>query len=129
MLPLSTHILFGFRLDSSDIFWKALVIVVSFLSFKRITHASLHRHQGTSDTSWNQAFETVKFMTIVNSSGIFGICFLTSNFLFLRMSYRKCYCPWSIEHARPSFGLQDLRSFGLLLVCYFHQQHTWWNDW
>ena len=36
-LPLSTHILFGLRLDSSNIFGKTLVVVIPFLSFKGIT--------------------------------------------------------------------------------------------
>ena len=36
-LPLSTHILFGLRLDSSNIFGKTLVAVIPFLSFKGIT--------------------------------------------------------------------------------------------
>ena len=40
-MSLSTHILFGLWLDSSNIFWKALVIVVPFLSFTEITYASL----------------------------------------------------------------------------------------
>ena len=40
-MPLSTHILFGLWLDSYNIFWKALVIVVPFLSFTGITYASL----------------------------------------------------------------------------------------
>ena len=34
LLPLSTHILFVLWLDSFKIFWKALVIVMPFLSFK-----------------------------------------------------------------------------------------------
>ena len=38
---LSTHILLGVRLDSSMVFWKALVTVIPFLSFKGITHAYL----------------------------------------------------------------------------------------
>ena len=32
-LTLSTHVLFGFLLDFFKIFWKALVIVIPFLSF------------------------------------------------------------------------------------------------
>ena len=35
---------------------------------------------------------------------IFSVIFLTSNFLFTRMSYHICHCRWSIKHARPSFG-------------------------
>ena len=38
---LSGHILFGLRLDSFKISWKALVIVAPFLSFKGITHVYL----------------------------------------------------------------------------------------
>ena len=41
MLPLSTHIFLGLQLDSSKIFWKALVLVIPFLSFKGITHVHL----------------------------------------------------------------------------------------
>ena len=41
MLPLFTHILFGLRLDSSKVFWKALVIVIPFLSLKGITNVYL----------------------------------------------------------------------------------------
>ena len=40
-LPLSAHILFGFLLDSFKNFWKALVIVIPFSSFKRRTHVYL----------------------------------------------------------------------------------------
>ena len=40
-LPLSTHILFGLRLDSSKVFIKALGIVIPFLSFKGITYVYL----------------------------------------------------------------------------------------
>ena len=36
---LSTHILFGLELDSSESLWKTLIIVVYFLSLKRIAHA------------------------------------------------------------------------------------------
>ena len=39
-LPLSTHILIGLRFGSSS-FFKALVIVMPFLSFKEITQALL----------------------------------------------------------------------------------------
>ena len=49
-------------------------------------------------------------MPIVNSFDLFGISFLKSDFLFLRMSYRKCYCRWSINPSRPSFGQQDIHS-------------------
>ena len=38
---LFSHTFFSLRLDSSKIFWKALIIVMSFLSFKRISHAYL----------------------------------------------------------------------------------------
>ena len=40
-LSLITHILFGLKLNSSQIIWKALVIVVSFSSFKGTIHAYL----------------------------------------------------------------------------------------
>ena len=44
-LPSSVHILFGLRLDSSNIFFYSsilpLVIVIHVLSFKRITHGHL----------------------------------------------------------------------------------------
>ena len=40
-LPLSTYILFGIVLDSFKNFWKALVIVISYLSFKATTQAYL----------------------------------------------------------------------------------------
>ena len=40
-LPLSTHSLLGLQLDSSKIFWKAIVIVILFLSFKGLTQAYL----------------------------------------------------------------------------------------
>ena len=36
-LPLSIHISFGLWFDLSKIFWKAVVIVIPFLSFKVIT--------------------------------------------------------------------------------------------
>ena len=45
---------------------------------------------------------------IVTSSAIFGTTFLTSSFLFLRMSYR--HCRWTIKHARPSFGQQSIHN-------------------
>ena len=41
---------------------------------------------------------------------IFSVSFLTSNFLFSRMSYHKCHRRWSIKHARPSFGLQNIHT-------------------
>ena len=34
-----------------------------------------------------------------------------SNFLFLRMSYHKCYCRWAIKHTWPSFGQQNISKF------------------
>ena len=37
------HILFSFRLNSFKIFWKALVIVIPFLSFKGTVHVYLLR--------------------------------------------------------------------------------------
>ena len=39
----------------------------------------------------SQAFEGVKFIIIVNSSDIFGVWFLTSNFWFWGISYCKCH--------------------------------------
>ena len=68
---------------------------------------SQYSEQGRSDTPSNQAFEGVKFITIVNSSDISGISFLMANFLFPRMSHCKCHCRWSIKYACPSFGQQD----------------------
>ena len=44
-LPLSTHILFGLRLNSSNIFWEALVILIPFLSFKGAAHACFLKNQ------------------------------------------------------------------------------------
>ena len=38
LLPLSTHILFGLQLDSSKIFWNAIVVVIHFLSSKSTNH-------------------------------------------------------------------------------------------
>lgn len=38
---LSTHILLGLRLHYSKIFWKALVLVIDFFSFKGTTNAYL----------------------------------------------------------------------------------------
>ena len=40
-MTLATHILFGLRLDSFKFVWKALVVVISFLSFNGINHACL----------------------------------------------------------------------------------------
>ena len=40
-LLLSTHILFGLGMSSSDISWKALVTIIPFLSFKGITQTYL----------------------------------------------------------------------------------------
>ena len=34
LLPFSTHILFGLWLDSSEIFWKALVIIMPYFIFQ-----------------------------------------------------------------------------------------------
>ena len=39
--PLSPHVLFGLRLDYFKGFWKPLVIVLPFLSFKGIIHTCL----------------------------------------------------------------------------------------
>ena len=41
---------------------------------------------------------------------IISVSFLTSNFLFLKMSYYKWHCWWSIKHTRPSFGQQDIHN-------------------
>ena len=42
LLPLSSHILFGFWLDSPKFLWKiTLLLVIPFLSFKGTTHAYL----------------------------------------------------------------------------------------
>ena len=57
----------------------------------------------------NQAFEGVKFITIVKSFDIFGK-FLTSHFLSSKMSCSRYLCQWSIKHARPFFGQQDIRN-------------------
>ena len=40
-LTLSMHILFGLRVDLPKMFWKALVIITPFLSFKGKTQAYL----------------------------------------------------------------------------------------
>ena len=77
--------------------------------YKSIFNENL-AYQERSESLSNQAFEGVKFMTIVNSSDIFGISFLTSNFLFWRMSYRKYCFRWSIKHVRPSFGQEDIHN-------------------
>ena len=52
-LPLSTHILFGLRFDSFQIFWKELVIVIAFLSFKGIAHAYLLKISITPNKNLN----------------------------------------------------------------------------
>ena len=41
---------------------------------------------------------------------IFSVSFLTSKHLLSRMSYYKWHCPWSMKHARPSFGQRDIRN-------------------
>ena len=66
--------------------------------------------QRRSEIHSNQAFEGVKFISIVNSTDIFGISFLTPDFLFSIMSYRKCHCRWSTKHERPYFGQQDIHN-------------------
>ena len=66
--------------------------------------------QRRSEIHSNQAFEGVKFISIVNSTDIFGISFLTPDFLFSIMSYRKYHCRWSTKHERPSFGQQDIHN-------------------
>ena len=52
-LPLSTHILFDWRLISSKIFLKALVISIALLSFKGITHAYLLKISITHNKNLN----------------------------------------------------------------------------
>ena len=63
--------------------------------------------QWRSEIHSDQAFEGVRFISVANSSDIFGISFLTPDFLFSIMSYRKCHCRWYTKHERPSLGHQD----------------------
>ena len=46
-LSVSSHPLLGLRFDLFKTFWEALVIAISFLCFKGITHAHLLRISGT----------------------------------------------------------------------------------
>ena len=48
---LSAHSLFGLRLDFSKKVWKALAIVILFLSFKETTHVYLVMFQSSHKTS------------------------------------------------------------------------------
>ena len=54
--------------------------------------------------------EGLNLLYIINFSNIFDIGFYMSNFLFSTMSYCKCYCRWSIKHARPCFGQEDIHN-------------------
>ena len=51
-IPLYTLILFALELDSFNIFWRALVIVLLFLSFIGITHAYLLKISITHNKKW-----------------------------------------------------------------------------
>ena len=86
-------------------------IIQSYFSLPKDVRLS-STHQGCSETLSNQAFEGVKrqVSTIVNPSDIFGISFLTSYFLFLRMSYHKFLCRWAIKHMHPSFGQRNINN-------------------
>ena len=71
---------------------EMVVFLDSNLSFTiRIFTLGL-ANQGCSKTPSNRAFEVVM---LYNSKlfQYFLLSFLMSNFLFLRMSYRKCHCP------------------------------------
>ena len=52
-LPLSTHIIFGLRFDSFQVFLEELVIVLPFLSFKGIAHAYLLKISITPNKNLN----------------------------------------------------------------------------
>ena len=60
-----------------------------------------YHDQGRSKTPSNQAFEGVKFMTIVNASDIFGKFFEVKSFILENVIPQM---PLSIKHSRPSFG-------------------------
>ena len=52
-LPLTTHIFFGFLVESSNIFWNALTMVIAFLSFKGTTQAYLPKISITNNKNLN----------------------------------------------------------------------------
>ena len=87
-LPLSTHILFGLRLVSFKTFWKLLVIVIPFLSFKGITHGYFLKISITHNKK--QIFSLILLINYISAKlapQIFcttGECtFLFSNFLII----------------------------------------------
>ena len=58
---------------------------------------------GAQQHSFKPSISRGQFITIVNSSDIFGIRFLTSNLLFLRMSYRNATVA-ELSNTRPSLS-------------------------
>ena len=109
-LPLSTHILYGFLLDSFKMFWKALVTVIPFLSFKGITQAYLLKISITH----NKERLAPQILSVKNDCTFLFLNFLiivlynsTANFLLKIFSfltplpdvfYRKIYKPLKQVH-------------------------------
>ena len=60
-LPLSTHIFFEFLLDCFKTFWEALVIVIPFLFFKKITFAYLVKISITRNR------KRIHFLNLINN--------------------------------------------------------------
>ena len=88
-------LLFVFRLDSSKIFWEALVIVVPFLSFKVIIHAYLlnisitHNKKGICSLS-NLLIDCVSTRLAAKILAIkdeYTFCFLSFLIIGLRNSW------------------------------------------
>ena len=72
-------------------------------------------NQGHSETLSNQAFEGVKFVTIVNASDIFGKFFDVNFFIFENVIPQ---IPLSViyQNTRPSFAQQKMHLLGIYAV-------------
>ena len=88
MLPWSSHILFGLRLDSFKIFWKTLVIVILFLSFKGITRGYLLKISITHNKNLNPLVNVlIKYISSRSTSQILSLknesTYIFLNFLII----------------------------------------------
>ena len=87
-MPLPTHILLGLQLDLSEIFWKALVIVIPLSSFRGITHAYLLKISITHNKKrlplFNLLINCILARSALQISSIKGDCsFIFLNFLII----------------------------------------------
>ena len=112
---MSTHILFGFLLNSLRIFWKALVIVIPFLSIKGISQAYL---------LWISITHNKKRKTLLNLliNCITPILFMKGECTFVLLNFRIISLYNSLHNS-----LLEVLSFLMLLPEVFYQKFI--NHW